>query len=296
MPSRTTYSIAVVTASCVLALSGAVTHATAGVPATPDVSATETVVQQSVSEIFANTGSHEVTEESVTGYQLFYPTDIATVEERHPVVTFGNGSYATYEEYEALLQHLASWGFVVVVADSSVTGDGTEILGAAQYVVDQDTNAESIFHQRIDTDNIASVGHSQGAGGAINAATQSANLITATAVLDLPDPWWASRPVDVIDVAQLTGPTFFMTGADDPVSTADPQAEYFDKTTGPAVRGRLLGVSHNWAADGEGFRGYLTAWLRFTLSGDQTAAQAFVGDSAEILTDSHWDRQAVKGL
>lgn len=296
MPSRTTYSIAVVTASCVLALSGAVTHATAGVPTTSDVSTTEAVVQQSVSEIFANPGSHEVTEESVTGYRLFYPTDIATVEEQHPVVTFGNGSYATYEEYEALLQHLASWGFVVVVADSSVTGDGTEILGAAQYVVDQNTNAESIFHQRVDTDNIASVGHSQGAGGAINAATQSANLITATAVLDLPDPWWASRPVDVIDVAHLTGPTFFMTGADDPVSTADPQAEYFDKTTGPAVRGRLLGVSHNWAADGEGFRGYLTAWLRFTLSGDQTAAPAFVGDAAEILTDPHWDRQAVKGL
>src|SRR3546814_12280413 len=77
----------------------------------------------------------------------------------------------------------------------------------------QNTNAESIFHQRIDTDNIASVGHSQGAGGAINAATQSANLITATAVLDLPDPWWASRPVDVIDVAQLTGPTFFKIGS-----------------------------------------------------------------------------------
>ncbi len=87
-----------------------------------------------------------------------------------------------------------------------------------------------------------------------------------------------------------------MTGADDPVSTADPQAEYFDKTAGPAVRGRLLGVGHNWAADGEGFRGYLTAWLRFTLSGDQTAARAFVGDSAEILTDPSWDRQAIKGL
>lgn len=234
--------------------------------------------------------------DSVPGYQLFYPADLSSDGNRHPVITFGNGSYATYEEYEALLQHLASWGFVVVVADSSVTGDGTEILGAAHYIVDQNTNADSIFHQRIDTENIASVGHSQGAGGAINAATQSANLITATAVLDLPDPWWASRPVDVIDVAQLTGPTFFMTGADDPVSTADPQAEYFDKTAGPAVRGRLLGVGHNWAADGEGFRGYLTAWLRFTLSGDQTAARAFVGDSAEILTDPRWDRQAIKGL
>ncbi len=219
MPSRTTYSFAVVTASCLLALSGSVTHATAGVPTTPEVATTESIASESISALYAAKGAHEVAADSVPGYQLFYPAGLSSDGNRHPVVTFGNGSYATYEEYEALLQHLASWGFVVVVADSSVTGDGTEILGAAQYVVDQNTNAESIFHQRIDTDNIASVGHSQGAGGAINAATQSANLITATAVLDLPDPWWASRPVDVIDVAQLTGPTFFMTGADDPVST-----------------------------------------------------------------------------
>ncbi|NRH35168.1 alpha/beta hydrolase [Rhodococcus sp. MS13] len=296
MPSRTTHSITVVTASFVLALSGAVTHASAGVPAAPEAATTESIASESISDLYAAQGAHEVAANSVPGYQLFYPADLSADGKRHPVITFGNGSYATFEEYEALLRHFASWGFVVVVADSSVTGDGTEILGAAQYLVDQNTNAESIFHQRIDTDNIASVGHSQGAGGAINAATQSANLITATAVLDLPDPWWASRPVDVIDVAKLTGPTFFMTGADDPVSTADPQAEYFDKTAAPAVRGRLLGVGHNWAADGEGFRGYLTAWLRFALSGDQTAGRAFVGDSAEILTDPHWDRQAIKGL
>ena len=226
---------------------------------------------------------NEVAADSVPGYQLFYPADLSSDGNRHPVITFGNGSYATYEEYEALLQHLASWGFVVVVADSSVTGDGTEILGAAQYVVDQNTNADSIFHQRIDTENIASVGHSQGAGGAINAATQSANLITATAVLDLPDPWWASRTVDVIDVAQLTGPTFFMTGADDPVSTADPQAEYFDKTAGPAVRGQTA-----WRRPQLGRR-----WRRIPGLPHRVAEihperrpdcppRAFVGDSAEI--------------
>ncbi|XGU19799.1 hypothetical protein ACETU7_35365 [Rhodococcus sp. 3Y1] len=116
-----------------------------GVPTTPEVATTESIASESISDLYAAKGAHEVAADSVPGYQLFYPAGLSSDGNRHPVVTFGNGSYATYEEYEALLQHLASWGFVVVVADSSVTGDGTEILGAAQYVVDQNTNAESIF-------------------------------------------------------------------------------------------------------------------------------------------------------
>ncbi|EME20982.1 poly(ethylene terephthalate) hydrolase family protein [Rhodococcus triatomae] len=191
--------------------------------------------RQPVGERYAATGIHAVTSVSVPGYQLFHPADIATGNDRHPVVTFGNGSYATYEQYEALLRHLASWGFVVVVADSSVTGDGTEILAAARYVLAQNGNPESVFHDRIDVEHVAAVGHSQGAGGSINASTDSDGLITSTAVLDLPDPWWASRPVDVIDVARLTGPVFYLTGAEDPVSTAVPQAAYHAVSPVPAA-------------------------------------------------------------
>ncbi|MGW4477341.1 poly(ethylene terephthalate) hydrolase family protein [Rhodococcus triatomae] len=251
--------------------------------------------RQPVGERYAATGIHAVTSVSVPGYQLFHPADIATGNDRHPVVTFGNGSYATYEQYEGLLRHLASWGFVVVVADSSVTGDGTEILAAARYVLAQNGNPESVFHDRIDVEHVAAVGHSQGAGGSINASTDSDGLITSTAVLDLPDPWWASRPVDVIDVARLTGPVFYLTGSEDPVSTAVPQAAYHAVSPVPAARGRLLGVGHNWPADGGGFRGYLTAWLRFTLTGDTDAARAFVGSAPELPADPLWDGTAVKG-
>lgn len=150
--------------------------------------------KQSVSERYAAPGTHTVTSAAVPDYQLFYPTDLSTSSDRHPVVTFGNGSYATYEQYEALLRHLASWGSVVVVADSSVTGDGSEILAAARHIVAQNDNSESIFHDRIDVAHIAAVGHSQGAGGSINASTDSDGLITSTAALDLPDPWWPLGP------------------------------------------------------------------------------------------------------
>lgn len=273
--------------------SGLSAPALASVPTAPTAPAV--AEHQSVSERYAATGNHTVVSVAVPGYQVFHPADIATSTDRHPVVTFGNGSYATYEQYEELLRHLASWGFVVVVADSSVTGDGSEILAAARYILSQNDNPESIFHDRIDVAHVAAVGHSQGAGGSINASTDSDGLITSTAVLDLPDPWWATRPVDVIDVTRLTGPVFYLTGAEDPVSTAIPQAAYHAVSPGPAARGRLLGVGHNWPADGGGFRGYLTAWLRFTLTDDTDAAPAFVGPAPELLADPQWDGTAIKG-
>ncbi|MFD1815616.1 alpha/beta hydrolase [Rhodococcus gannanensis] len=280
--------IAMPTAAVLSAPAGASVPAAAPTaPAEPD--------RQPVGERYADTGIHAVTSVSVPGYQLFHPADITTSPDRHPVVTFGNGSYATHEQYEGLLRHLASWGFVVVVADSSVTGDGTEILAAARYVLAQNDNPESIFHDRIDVEHVGAVGHSQGAGGAINASTDSGGLVTSTAVLDLPDPWWFTRPVDVIDVARLTGPVFYLTGAEDPVSTAVPQAAYHAVSPVPAARGRLLGVGHNWPSDGVGFRGYLTAWLRFTLTADADAARAFVGPTPELLADPRWDGTAVKG-
>ncbi|OYD61189.1 poly(ethylene terephthalate) hydrolase family protein [Rhodococcus sp. OK302] len=271
------------------------TAAYAGIPTSTETSATPSQPDSTVSDTYAAPGADEVIATAVTGYQLFYPSDVATDGEHHPLITFGNGSYATFEQYEALLRHLASWGFVVVVADSSVTGDGQEILAAARYVVDENINPDSIFHNAINVESIASVGHSQGAGGAINAATHSEGLISSTAVLDLPDPWWASRPIDVVDVTRLGVPVFFMAGADDPVSTSLAQSNYYNASPTQAALGRLRGVGHNWASDGEGFRGYLTAWLKFTLSEDPFAATAFTGESPALLSDSDWDQQSVKG-
>src|SRR6478735_5910381 len=93
--------------------SGISAPALASVPTAPAAATPAAPERQSVSERHAATGTHAVTSVAVPGYQVFHPADIATSPDRHPVVTFGNGSYATYEQYEALLRHLASWGFVV---------------------------------------------------------------------------------------------------------------------------------------------------------------------------------------
>ncbi|MFD4467515.1 alpha/beta hydrolase [Rhodococcus sp. NPDC058505] len=234
-----------------------------------------------------------------TRYEVFHPVrdndgDSDGDGVRHPVVTFGNGSHATSRQYETLLRHLASWGFVVVVANSCDTGDGAEMLDALDEVLALDTDPDSALHDRLDVTRIAALGHSQGAGGAVNATTRSNGRITATALLNLPDPMWVTEPTDAIDTAALTGPVLLLTGAADPVSTAAAQQGYFDAVPGPATRGRLLGTAHTWPRDGGGFRGYLTAWLDHTLRGDDEAARAFTGPAPQFLADPAWDHREIK--
>ncbi|MFD4368041.1 alpha/beta hydrolase [Rhodococcus sp. NPDC058521] len=228
--------------------------------------------------------------------EVFSPAELGDSAAAHPVITFGNGSCATSKKYEPFLRHLASWGYVVTVANSDGTGDGVEMSKAMDWVIEQNSNPASPFHNRIDTEHIGVLGHSQGAGGAVNATLHSAGRITSTALMNLPDPRWVNGPGHDFDISRLESRTFMTTGSDDPVSTGAEQSSYFDALRVPSAKGQLVGVGHNWAPDGEGFRGYITAWFEHTLRANPEAAAAFVGGSPELLDDQLWDQQAVVRL
>jgi hypothetical protein len=230
-------------------------------------------------------------------YQLYYPTDLGAGGVRHPIVTWGNGSIATPADYPGLLNHLASWGYAVVASTSSTTGKGTEILAGAQYLVAAAGDASSPFYGKLDTSHVAAVGHSQGAGGAINATTRSGGLITSTAVWALPAPFWVGSG-DEYDVSLLSGPAFFMGGQWD-LLIAPPAVvtDYYRAAGGPAAAAVLRGADHNTIQrTGGGTLGYLTAWLKYTLEGDATARAAFAGSAPELLSNANWQNQAVRSL
>ncbi|HST37893.1 MAG TPA: alpha/beta hydrolase [Conexibacter sp.] len=230
-------------------------------------------------------------------YQLYYPTALGSGGVRHPIVTWGNGSLATPADYPGLLNHLASWGYAVIASTSSTTGKGTEVLAGAQHLVAAASDPASVFNGKLDTAHVAALGHSQGAGGAINATTRSSGLITSTAVWALPAALWVSRG-DEFDVSQLRGPAFFMGGQWD-VLIAGPSVVtgYYRAAGGPAAAAVLRGGDHNTIQrTGGGTLGYVTAWLKYTLEGDATARSAFAGSAPELLTNTLWQNQAVRSL
>ncbi|NUR87345.1 MAG: alpha/beta hydrolase [Nonomuraea sp.] len=258
---------------------------------------TSTTTTTTIEATYQATGSWQVATGTSAGYRLYYPANLGAGGVTHPIVTWGNGSWATPDNYPGLLNHLASWGFAVVASTDTTTGTGAEILAAAQHLAGLNTDPSSIFSGKLNTAQVAAVGHSQGAGGSINAANHSAGLIKTVVPVSVPAQWMAS-PGDEFSVADLTCPVLFLSGATDwLISSAATVQGYYDQATAGAGRALLKGAGHNDIQNtGGGFLGYLTAWLRYRLQGDAQARGAFAGAAPELLTSTAWQNQALKNL
>jgi pimeloyl-ACP methyl ester carboxylesterase len=237
-------------------------------------------------------------------YTFVYPTDLGTGGTRHPIITWGNGTSISANatcSYRAALERLASRGFVIVAANSGSVGDGKAMLSGADLLVQENADPSSLFYGKLDTTRIGAVGHSQGAGGAVNATLMSAGRITSVVALAFTSTfWWWVVGHPVPDTAALTAPVLFLRGAKDRLATEAWQQSCYDGVSGAAVKASLVGAGHN---DLSGASGYVTAWLQYTLAGDSRARGAFVGRGGlppEILTNAAptgpWQGVALKNL
>ncbi len=248
-------------------------------------------------------------------YDLFYPASYPSLGFRSPIVTWGNGTGGSPAQVSTLLRHLASYGFTVIASTLPNTGSGREIDAAARYLVAQDSAAGSVFRHHLDTHEVAAVGASQGAGGAVRAATSDPALITAVLTFSLPNTFWVRANPDcptradcMFDPAALTQPVFFLSthGIFDAV-IASPATErsYYHSTTAHAALGIIFysdgkRADHNSIANTAsggnpgGELGYATAWLEYQLRGNTTAAPAFTGTHPELASNANWPGSATK--
>lgn len=252
----------------------------------------------SVEQAFGAPGPWAVSTLAVdTRYVIHHPRDLGRDGTRHPIVTWGNGSWATPAQYQGVLNQLASWGFVVIASTSSTTGTGVDMLAAVDYLIARNTDAASIFAGTLDTARIAAAGHSQGAGGAARATLASGGRISTVVPINPPDPFWVND-ADEFDFTLVTVPVLLLSGvADTWISPPRTVTDYYNKISGPAVRACLKGADHNTIqGSGGNYLGYLTAWLRYQLLGDGHAGTAFRGERPELLSNPAWSNQAVKNL
>lgn len=69
----------------------------------------------------------------------------------------------------------------------------------------------------------------------------------------------------------------------------------YDSIAGqPVMMGRIIGVDHgDVLSRGEA---YTTAWMRYWLCGDVEAARCFIGDDAEMFSNTQWQDVKHKNL
>ncbi|WP_410664310.1 chlorophyllase/cutinase-like alpha/beta fold protein [Amycolatopsis sp. lyj-84] len=261
-------------------IAGMVVLATVGIA--PAATATTGIADQ-----WSEPGPFAVTVEALDSTHTVYrPSRL----ERHPVILWGNGTGANPKIYDGLLRHLASHGFVVAAADTPNAGSGKEMLAGATTLIAENSRPGSRYEGKIDTAHIGATGHSQGGGGAIAAGADP--RVTTTIPIE-PGPQGSATA--------LKGPSFFLGGQFDaiviPALLVIPRYRLADQV--PAIYGELAGATHfTPAGDGGGFRGAITAWFRFWLSGDERARAEFFGASCGLCRDGAWSdvRRNAKAL
>lgn len=244
-------------------------------------------------------GSWAVTTGTVTvsgsAYTLYRPANLGAGGVTHPILTWGNGTGGTSSKVADTLNHLASWGFVVIASNSGATGTGTEMLAGANYMVSENTNASSVFYQKLNTAKVGALGTSQGAGGTLNATMNSNGVIKTALTIELPDPIWWSTPVP--SLTTLTASIFFIRGTADFIATESAAQNWYNQVPGAAAKAARKGTGHNEIdKTNNKLKGYITAWMMYTLQGDTAARGAFAGAAPEINDNTAWQDQAEKNL
>jgi len=214
-----------------------------------------------------------------SAFALFYPSELGSTGLHHPIVTWGNGTGAIPSYYSGLLEHLASHGFVVVASNSTQTGSGAQMLEGLDWLVSENSGAASVFYDALDPTAVATIGHSQGGGGAINAGADP-RVVTVVPIQPAPG-----------DVGDLSGTMFVMSGGTDSIVSAGlVESLVYNPATVPTFYGNLLAAGHfEPVGDGGQYRGPITAWLRMELMGDETADATFFGGACLLCVDSSWD-------
>lgn len=237
-------------------------------------------------------------------YFLFRPdTSLGRDGFKHPIGVWGNGLTTTPDEYQQLLGHVASYGFVVV-ACPDITAEEPCLSAGLEWLVEQNSGSGPLAG-KLDVSKEFALGFSWGGGAAIDVSKRP-NIKATISVHGMPprsDPWssmhaplalFSSTGDTIVPVDQFVTTnyndsrvqTFFATIQDEMLGhlfTLDPDS--LSCATGAPD---LLGIGP--CTGGREEQAPIVAWLRYWISGDQGARGYFFGDACQ-LCGGQWKTQ-----
>lgn len=249
---------------------------------------------------YLSMGAHDVkyTEAEAPGdwkkFEAFYPAGLELGEETYPVVVFANGTGVAASKYKALFKHLASWGFIVLGSEDPSTCTGASAEAVLVWLLEQNSDPDSVFYQKVDAGRIGISGHSQGGVAVFNAVSKQPHGERYTCAVSLsPTERALAMAIGLdYDPSKMSVPTLILAASENDVITPDGVKGLTDAIPAATAAALRSGMDHGrmlYSADG-----YVTAWFMWHLQGDQNAAKAFVGDDAEILTNPLYQNQQVE--
>ncbi len=247
-----------------------------------------------VEQKYHESGPYQVTVHSIDDIHVFVPDTLHNAP--LPTVVMVNGTGLNALHYRPVFEHLASWGFIVIGNDDSNAWNGRSAIVSLDKALCQNSMECSPLYQRIDLNRIGVVGHSQGAMGAINAATEDSRFKVLYAA-SCPQKSLAKKLGWSYSMKTICIPTMLVAGTGwidrriSPLESLLHLAEELPDTT-PMLLGRLNGVEHRFVLhEGDA---YMTAWLCHYLKDGADAACAFSGDTPEAINNPRWQDVRIK--
>ncbi|HLK35138.1 MAG TPA: hypothetical protein VKU41_00210 [Polyangiaceae bacterium] len=194
-----------------------------------------------------------------------------------PVITWGNGTCAQPEGYGALLRYVASYGYVIVAANSRQVGmknsDGSQpMLKALDFAAAANMDSKSPYYQHLDMTKVGAMGHSQGGGATITASTDPRiqDIFVFNGGLSATKPFVVlSGDMDVLN----TSPSA-MASSVNGASAPGAWLYYHDPAGVGMIRGHLvLMLTPDRVTD------QTVSWWEMVFRNDPTAKAKFVGSS-----------------
>ena len=245
----------------------------------------------------------EIDNKEVKKYLISYPKEMEENKNSYPLVIMVNGSDDPASRHYPIMEHLASWGFIVAGNEHRATGMGNSTSELLDYLLKLNEDKESIFYQKIDIENIGIWGASQGGCGALRAATEFENshyyksIFTASA----PSPDLAAGIGWTYDIKKLNIPYFMVAGTGKQDSeTVSPlrglEENYQNMPAGvPCVYARRKDTDHEQMQTKTD--AYMTAWFMYTLRNDEDAKKVFVGNNPELKQNTtNWQDVKIKNF
>ena len=239
------------------------------------------------------------TEAPMKKYTVYYPAEMESAIKTYPMILVLNGTGGKASKYEAQFDLYASWGFIVVGNQDKTTGTGVSAVATLHFMLEQNENPDSVFYHKIDLDNIGITGFSQGGAGVFNVLTKyyEAKYIKAAVPLSPVSEYMTALATDyTYDSSLVNCPILIFAGTEGEFETEtvipiELLNEQYDKITTPKVMARRIGMDHDYMMYSAG--GYVMAWFRWQLMGDQDAAQAFTGETPELLINKLYQDQRI---
>ena len=203
-------------------------------------------------------------------YDIFRPAMLGQDGRKSPIVSWANGTMYNVESYKLLLDHWASYGFVVIAGQTQQTAGGATHKAAIDWLIAQASDSTSPYFGVLDTSKIAASGHSQGGGATIAAGANAPGPVPLTTTLPLMPYLGFEKDLSIISHQTVAMGNIVATNDTRAPGVAD---QVYQGINTELVQAAFIGVHTD--AMNPAMYGPTLAWLRFQLMGDTQAGKMF---------------------